>query len=210
MLGGIIPGVLISLEEERAIGIKNGLPEDDLVPVELIDSIKVGTMGPFAGMGDTLNYSVINPLMCAFFMTYAQEGAIWAPFVLSALVYLMWTAEGRAMFNLGYKLGTQAASTVLSSGAYQKIVTFCGILGLFVMGVFCSDFVSVQCLIEIPKATDVVLLQNVLFDAIAPGILSLATCLFAYWHIKKYNNMLKTTLLFILIAIVAGGLMILG
>ncbi len=210
MLGGIIPGVLISLEEERAMGIRQGLPEEQLVPTELIDSIKVGTMGPFAGMGDTLNYSVINPLTCAFFMTYAQAGNIWAPFACSAITYVLWTLEGRAMYNLGYNLGTKAASTLLSSGAYQKIVTFCGVLGLFVMGVFCADFVSVRCLIEIPKATDVVLLQEVLFDAIAPGLLSLATCLLTYWHLKKYNNMLKTTLTMIVVCIVLGGLMILG
>lgn len=210
MLGGIIPGILISLEEERAIGIRNNVPEDELVPVELIDSIKVGTMGPFAGMGDTLNYATINPLMNAFFMSFAQQGAIWAPFVSSVIKYIVWIVEGRMMFNLGYNLGTKAASSVLGGGAYQKIVTFFSVIGLFVMGVFCSEFVSVHCLIEIPKSTDMVSLQEILFDGIAPGLLSFVATMLTYWHLKKYNNMLKTTLWIIGISVVFGGLMILG
>lgn len=210
MLGGIIPGILISLEEERAIGIRNNVPEDELVPVELIDSIKVGTMGPFAGMGDTLNYATINPLMNAFFMSFAQQGAVWAPFVSGIIKYIVWIVEGRVMFNLGYNLGTKAASSVLGGGAYQKIVTFFSVIGLFVMGVFCSEFVSVRCLIEIPKSTDMVSLQEILFDGIAPGLLSFVATMLTYWHLKKYNNMLKTTLWIIGISVVFGGLMILG
>ena len=180
------------------------------MPVELIDSIKVGTMGPFAGMGDTLNYATINPLMNAFFMSFAQQGAIWAPFVSSVIKYIVWIVEGRMMFNLGYNLGTKAASSVLGGGAYQKIVTFFSVIGLFVMGVFCSEFVSVHCLIEIPKSTDMVSLQEILFDGIAPGLLSFVATMLTYWHLKKYNNMLKTTLWIIGISVVFGGLMILG
>lgn len=210
MLGGIIPGVLISLEEERAMGIRDGKSEEELVPVELIDSVKVGTMGPFAGMGDTLNYATINPLMAAFFMSFAQQGAIWAPFVYACLSYIIWIIEGHYMYNLGYNLGTRAASAILSGGAYQKIVTFFSILGLFVMGVFCSDFVSVNCLIEIPKASDMVLLQEILFDELAPGLLPFAACMLIYWHLKKNNNMLKTTLWIIIWSVVLGGLMLFG
>lgn len=209
MLGGIIPGILISLEEERAIGFKNNQTEEELVPVELIDSIKVGMMGPFAGMGDTLNYATINPLLNAFFSTFAAAGAIWAPIVSGVIKYIVWIFEGKTMFNLGYKVGTQGATAVLQSGAYQKIVTFFSIIGLFVMGVFSSDFVSVKCGIMIPKVTDVVALQEILFDAIAPGILSFATVMLTYLYLKKSGNMLKVTILMILIAIVFGGLGIL-
>lgn len=210
MLGGIIPGILISLEEERAIGFKNNRPEEELVPVELIDSIKVGMMGPFAGMGDTLNYATINPLLNAFFSTFAAAGAIWAPIVSSTIKYIVWIVEGKTMFNLGYKVGTQGATAILQSGAYQKIVTFFSIVGLFVMGVFSSDFVSVQCNIMIPKVTELVSLQEILFDAIAPGILSFATVMLTYLYLKKSGNMLKVTLWMILIAIVFGGLGILA
>lgn len=210
MIGGIIPGVLVSLEEERAIGIHKGLPEDEIVPVELIDSVKVGTMGPFAGMGDTLNYATINPFMNAFFMSFAQAGAIWAPFVSALIRYIVWVTEGKLMYNLGYNLGTKAASAILAGGTYQKIVTFFSIIGLFVMGVMCSEFVSVSCLIQIPKSTDFISLQTVLFDSIVPGLLPFACCMLTYWHLKKYNNMLKTTMWMIIIAIVFGGLMILG
>jgi len=210
MLGGIIPGVLISLEEERALAIKNNKPEEEIVPVELVSSIKIGTMGPFAGMGDTLNYATINPLMTAFFMSFAQQGHVWAPFALTLITYVIWTTEGRFMYKLGYNLGTSAASAVLGAGAYQRIVLFFSIMGMFVMGVLCSEYVSVSCLIQIPKATDFVSLQAVLFDGIAPGLLPFAASMLTYWHLKKYNSMIKTTLWMIAISIVLGGLLILG
>lgn len=210
MLGGIIPGILVSLEEERAIGIRKGLPEEEIVPVELIDSVKVGTMGPFAGMGDTLNYATINPLMNAFFMSFAQQGAVWAPIVSSVIKYIVWCIEGRLMFNLGYNLGTQAASSILGGGAYQKVVTFFSVLGLFVMGVLCSEYVSVQCLVQVPYSTETLSLQTVLFDAIVPGLLPFVATMLIYMHLKKHNNMLKTTLWIIAFSVVFGGLMILG
>ena len=78
------------------------------------------------------------------------------------------------------------------------------------MGSFAADFVSVSCLVNIPKATDFISLQEVLFDAIVPGLLPFLAQMFTYWHLKKYHSMLKTTGVLALISLIAGGLMILG
>ena len=61
MIGGIIPGIVLSMEEERAKAIRNGMDGDEVISSELINSVKSGMMGPFAGIGDTLNYSTIKP-----------------------------------------------------------------------------------------------------------------------------------------------------
>ena len=45
-IGGVIPGIVLAMEEERA----NGAPITD----EAINGVKTGLMGPFAGIGDTL------------------------------------------------------------------------------------------------------------------------------------------------------------
>ena len=45
-IGGVIPGIVLAMEEERA----NGAP----ITGEAINGVKTGLMGPFAGIGDTL------------------------------------------------------------------------------------------------------------------------------------------------------------
>ena len=47
-LGSVINGIVCGMEEERA----NGAPIDD----EVINSIKIGLMGPLAGIGDAHNH----------------------------------------------------------------------------------------------------------------------------------------------------------
>ena len=52
MIGGIIPGVVVSMEEERARALREGDDETQVISGELINSVKTGMMGPFAGIGE--------------------------------------------------------------------------------------------------------------------------------------------------------------
>ena len=56
--GGVILGIVLAMEEERA----NGAPSTD----EAINSVKTGLMGPFAGIGDTLWQGTLTPILLAF------------------------------------------------------------------------------------------------------------------------------------------------
>lgn len=210
MVGGIIPGIAVSMEEERAKQIRAGVDPEHLISGELINSVKTGMMGPFAGIGDTLNYSTIKPLMCAFFMTFAQQGHIWAPIVYDVLLYIILVSEGHFLYNLGYKLGTKSATAILKNNAIQKVITFFSILGLFVMGIMAAQNVNVSLGIMIPKATESVSLQIMFLDAIAPGLLSIVAVFGLYAYMKKGGTILKATIILIGIAIVLGGLGILG
>ena len=66
-------------------------------------------------------------------MGFAQQGMLWAPIVDDILLYVILVSEGKFMFNMGYKLGTDSAMNILQNNAVQKIVTFFSIVGLFVM-----------------------------------------------------------------------------
>ena len=50
--GSIIHGITISLEEQRALG------HDDISP-EVIQSLKLGLMGPLAGIGDSVDQGIV-------------------------------------------------------------------------------------------------------------------------------------------------------
>lgn len=211
MIGGIIPGIVLSLEEQRASELRQGVAPDEATSGELINSIKTGMMGPFAGIGDTLNYATIKPLLTAFFMGFAQQGAIWAPIVYDVLLYVILVAEGFFMYNTGYKLGTKSAAAIMQNNAIQTIVTFFSVIGLFVMGAMAAENVAVTCGIVIPKSTEVFSLQTEFFDAILPGLLPLATVMLVYLYLKKRKgaNNLKATLLLLAVSAVFGALGIL-
>lgn len=209
MIGGIIPGIVLSMEEERARAYRNGMDGDEVISSELINSVKSGMMGPFAGIGDTLNYSTIKPVLTAFFMGFAQQGYIWAPIVYVVILYVVLILEGWFMYNTGYKLGSKSAASILRNNSVQKVITFFSILGLFVMGVMTAENVSVALGINLPYATETISLQETLIDAIVPGLLPLATVFGIYAYLKKGGNILKATLWILAIAIVLGGLGIL-
>lgn len=210
MIGGIIPGIVLSMEEERAKAVRAGMDGDDVISSDLINSVKSGMMGPFAGIGDTLNYATIKPVLTAFFMGFAQQGLIWAPIVYDVLLYVILVGEGWFMYNNGYKLGTKSATSILKNNSIQKIMTFFSVLGLFVMGVMAAENVSVAFTVNLPFSTEVLSLQETLIDAIAPGLLPLAAVFAIYAYLKKGGNNLKATLWMLAVSAVLGGLGILG
>ena len=55
--GACIPGIMMAMEEERA----NGADIDD----EAINSVKIGLMGPLAGIGDTIDQGAWVPILLA-------------------------------------------------------------------------------------------------------------------------------------------------
>ena len=115
------------------------------------------------------------------------------------------------MYNIGYRLGTGAATSILQNNSIQKIISLFSIVGLFVMGVMASENVSVALNVMMPYGQEAISLQETLIDAIAPGLLPLLTVFGVYTYMKKGKgaNILKATLILLAIAIVFGGLGIL-
>ena len=66
-----ILGVTLALEEERA----NGVPVDDVA----IQGVKVGMMGPLAGVGDPVFWFTVRPMLGALGASLAIGGNILGP-----------------------------------------------------------------------------------------------------------------------------------
>ncbi len=129
-----IIGVTLALEEERA----NGAPVDDTA----IQGVKVGMMGPLAGVGDPVFWFTVRPLLAAMGASLAMSGNIMGPilfFVLWNIIriaFLWYTQE------FGYEAGTRIASD-LSGGMLQKVTKGASILGMFVLGALIERWVNV-------------------------------------------------------------------
>ena len=200
--GALIHGIVLAMEEQRAMG----LPVAD----EAIQGIKVGLMGPLAGIGDTIDGSTIHPLITAAFIPAAAAGHWWAGILPFFLIGLIEFAEGLYFCHLGFQTGTRAALSLLRSGQIRKIITFASVLGLFMMGGLSSSFVSVQTPLAIPTAADPMYIQTGILDAIAPGLLSISAVFAVYTYLKRGGTMLKATFYILGIGLVLGSLGILG
>lgn len=130
-----IIGVNLALEEERA----NGATVED----EAIQGVKVGMMGPLAGVGDPVFWFTVRPLLGALGASLALGGSILGPilfFVLWNVIRFgfMWYTQ-----EFGYTAGT-AITKDLSGGLLQKITKGASILGMFVLGSLIERWVSIN------------------------------------------------------------------
>ena len=129
-----IVGVTLALEEERA----NGAPVDDAA----IQGVKVGMMGPLAGVGDPVFWFTARPILGALGASLAMAGNIMGPI----LFFVLWNVLRFAFIyytqEFGYKAGT-AITKDLSGGLLGKVTKGASILGMFVLGALVNRWVSV-------------------------------------------------------------------
>ena len=128
-------GVTLALEEERA----NGAPIDDVA----IQGVKVGMMGPLAGVGDPVFWFTLRPILGALGASLAMSGSIVGPL----LFFFAWNIIRYAFLwytqEFGYKVGSSIAKD-LSGGLMGKVTEGASILGMFIIGALVERWVSIS------------------------------------------------------------------
>ena len=196
--GGIVGGAVLALEEERANG------KD--VPEEIIVGFKNGLMGPMAGIGDTIDWLTLSPIITSLCLPAAQQGSIFACVVALFAFSIPATIIGYYLFNLGYKTGKDSVTTLLSGGLVDKYINGLSILGLFMMGVLSASLVKISTPLAIANDVAVTEIQP-LIDKIVPGLLPLIAVFGVYFFLEKKGNKYMTALIaLIVIGIVLGSL----
>ena len=175
--GSIIHGITISLEEQRALGHK------DITP-EVIKSLKIGLMGPLAGIGDSFDQGIVATIPLAIFVPMALQGSVIAAFI-PGLIYMAWS-YGFSWFliNKGYSLGKNSVLEILHSGKIKKIIDIASIVCLFMIGCLSASYVKMSTIIEFVSDTSTVSLQSVL-DGILPNLLPFSVVMLMYLYITK-------------------------
>ena len=130
-----VTGVVLALEEDRA----NGAPVTDVA----IQGVKVGMMGPLAGVGDPVFWFTMRPILGALGASMALTGSIMGPIIffvawnIIRLAVLWYTQE------FGYKAGAAITKDV-SGGLLGKVTKGASILGMFVLGALVNRWVNVK------------------------------------------------------------------
>lgn len=201
--GSAIHGIVLSMEEQKALGA----PITD----DAISSVKVGLMGPFAGIGDTIDWSIFIPMTFMFFIPYQQSGAWWPGFVAITIVTVVMYFVGRYLCMTGYSLGTQAALKILEGNFVKRLISFFGVLGLFMLGGLAVSYVDVSIKPVIASGVSYISIQKDIFDAILPKLPTFLTILGVYAGLKKdRKNIIRLSFILILVGLVLGALGILG
>ncbi|ADZ42890.1 TPA: PTS mannose transporter subunit IID [Yersinia enterocolitica] len=181
-----ILGVTLAMEEQKA----NGAEIDDAA----INGIKVGLMGPLAGVGDPIFWGTVRPVLAALGAGIAMSGSLLGPllfFVLFNLVRLLTRYYGVAY---GYSKGVNIVSD-MDGGLLQKLTEGASILGLFVMGALVNKWTHVNIPVVVSKITNpagettVTTVQTIL-DQLMPGLVPLLLTFGCMWLLRRKVNAL--------------------
>ncbi|MGX6416894.1 PTS system mannose/fructose/sorbose family transporter subunit IID [Lacticaseibacillus rhamnosus] len=134
-LASPILGVTMALEEERAM-----VPQFD---DKAIQGVKVGMMGPLAGVGDPVFWFTVKPIIGALAASMAMAGNLLGPI----LYFVLWNAIRMAFLwytqEFGYKAGSKITED-LSGGLLGEVTKGATILGMFILGSLVNRWVSVK------------------------------------------------------------------
>ena len=191
--GGVITGLMSSMEKERARQEYTG--EEITMTDDLMYNTKAGLMGALAGIGDAIDSGTIQYIFIAIAVPWAQEGnplGALFPFVCFAIYQLL---VGLFFARRGYALGRNATGLIRSSGV-QDAINLLSILGVFMMGILAGNYVKVSSSLKFAISGKEFVLQELL-DKIVPGVLPLAVVLGVYYYYVKKGLKVTQALLWL-------------
>ena len=181
----LLQGLVLSMEE-------NGQDR------ALIDGIKNGLFGPFAGIGDSIFWFTVLPITAGIACSFSEQGSILGPLVYIGVYVLV--CLSRILFaRLGYSIGTSALGTISESTKY--LTKAAGILGTMVVGALIPRYVTFAFADSLVLGASGSTVQSV-FDNLLPNVLPLACVFLIYWLFKKKH----CNVILVILGVIAIGL----
>lgn len=176
-----ILGVTAAMEEQKANGAE--------IDAGAINGVKVGLMGPLAGVGDPVFWGTLRPVVAALGASIALSGSVLGPILFFVLFNAVRLGIRWWGVSYGYSKGTTIVGD-MTGGKLQKLTEGASILGLFVMGALVNRWTSINVPLVVSTitaqdgTTTVTTVQNIL-DQLLPGLLPL---LFTFICMKLLKN----------------------
>lgn len=201
MVGPIIHGVALSMEEARANG--QDVSADD------INSVRTGLMGPAAGIGDTVQQGIFFPILASVGASLALQGNYLGPVMFTLIFELVIYTIGYIMFMFGYRKGKQSVISILKNGLISKVTNAFSIVGLMVVGAMAASRVSVRTPLVWTVGKSTMKLQNIL-NQLAPGLIPLGITVLVWYLVRKKVNPTWIILGIFVVGILLSYLNVLG
>lgn len=158
---------------------------------ETVDSVKVGLMGPLAGIGDTIQAILFRPIIAVIAASLALSGSYFGPLIMF-LSGILWTVLMIPLFYFGYRQGIGVAHEVSSEGRLSRFTDMVTMMGMVVIGAFIPSIMAAvttplkysQTVSNLSQVhTETVALQSTL-DSLLPYLIPVAFVALAYWLLR--------------------------
>ena len=197
-VSSVVFGVTAAMEEQKAKG------ED--ISEETITSVKVGLMGPLAGVGDPIFWGTARPVLAALGASLALNGSIVGPLLFFVGINLLRVLTRWYGLKFGYERGTEMVTEV-GGGQLKKITQMAAIMGLFVMGALVSKWTTIKfpTVVSSVKNDDGIMVDTTvqsILDQLLPGLAALGLTFLCMWLLNK-----KVNALWIILGMFAVGIL---
>lgn len=175
-----ILGTTIALEEK----IANMEGEDTSELEKSVNSVKVGLMGPLAGIGDSLIYATIRPIIAAVCAGLALAGSGVGPVLFLVLFNILMVGFRFFSTSFGYKKGASMMRSLRETNIIQKLSEGASVLGLMVLGCLVAQWVSFSISKSVVISGAEINIQALL-DSVIPGLLPLGLTMLLVFLLNK-------------------------
>jgi fructoselysine and glucoselysine-specific PTS system IID component len=187
----LVMGITAAMEEQNS--------RDADFDAESISSVKLGLMGPLAGIFDSLFWGTFKVIAAGVGTSLAIKGNIMGPVIFILIFNIPNLLLRYNLTFIGYNAGTKFLSNLAKSNVMDRLTTGASILGLMVVGAMPATLINITTPITIGSSKSAITIQGIL-DQIVPAIIPLGLTFLVYYFVKKS---VKTTYLLL-------GLLILG
>ena len=197
-VSSVVFGVTAAMEEQKAKG--------EEISEETITSVKVGLMGPLAGVGDPIFWGTARPVLAALGASLALNGSIVGPLLFFVGINLLRVLTRWYGLKFGYERGTEMVTEV-GGGQLKKITQMAAIMGLFVMGALVSKWTTIKfpTVVSSVKNDDGIMVDTTvqsILDQLLPGLAALGLTFLCMWLLNK-----KVNALWIILGMFAFGIL---
>ena len=205
-VSSVVFGVTAAMEEQKAKG--------EEISEETITSVKVGLMGPLAGVGDPIFWGTARPVLAALGASLALNGSIVGPLLFFVGINLLRVLTRWYGLKFGYERGTEMVTEV-GGGQLKKITQMAAIMGLFVMGALVSKWTTIKfpTVVSSVKNDDGIMVDTTvqsILDQLLPGLAALGLTFLCMWLLNKKVNALWIILGMFVVGILGRWAHILG
>lgn len=170
VLSSFLQGLLISLYETKS-------------ERNLVNNVRVSLFGPLAGVGDSIFWFTLLPIMAGLCSSLASKGNLVGPLIY-LIVYIGVFFSRFFFIRLGYRTGTKSISML--GGKTKDFSTAASILGVTVIGGLIASYINVAIKLSIRVSDTVTLsIQQAFFDKIIPNLLPILITALMYYLLAK-------------------------
>lgn len=179
-----IMGITAAMEEKKA----NGADISD----QTISGVKVGLMGPLAGVGDPIFWGTLRPVLAALGAGIALTGSIMGPLIFFIVFNAIRLATNWYGVMYGYSKGTELVDE-MGGNKMRFLTEGSSVLGLLVMGALVAKWTTVNMPLVLSSYTNsageqVTTTVQTILDSLMPGIVPLLMTFACMWLLHKNVN----------------------